>query len=124
MDLKLLLAYLGPDTSINSKGTSFQNTKFIENITFGLSKDVTQMASGRTASQLLLQMAAEATDQNVKFTLLKIVLSNFMKRHKEKNQNFLSICKCIPNWLGPLQDGFNICDIVQPQTGSIKSKIL
>jgi hypothetical protein len=32
----------------------------------GLRKDATQMASGRTASQLLLQMAIEATDQNVK----------------------------------------------------------
>jgi hypothetical protein len=66
MDLKLLLACLGPDTNINSKGKSFQNTKFIENIMSGISKDATQMPSGRTASQCLLQMAADTTGQNVK----------------------------------------------------------
>jgi hypothetical protein len=89
MDLKLLACF-GPDTNINSKEKSFQNTKFIENITSDLSKDATQVASGRTAPRLL-QMAAEATDQIVKeITLLQIVLLNFMKRHIKKKFKIFS----------------------------------
>ena len=60
------------------------------------------MASGRTTSQLLLQMAIDATDQHVKeIYFVKNSSVKFYEKayKKKKNQNFLSTCKCIPDFM-------------------------
>lgn len=82
----------------------------------GLHKDATQMASWRTASQLLLQMAIEATDQNVKeIYFVKNSSVKFYENVYKKSSKLSLNLQVHTRFVGSLQDWLSTCDKVQPQ---------